>query len=97
MSIHTFLLSAVMLFVSASTAIASVPDTVQVETNDTIVVCDGDIDIAFSGGDCCPKYLKKIHCGNKGKRRILGSVGVYGGFVQPLGAPQWMHLLICDK
>lgn len=56
MSVHTFLLSAVMLFVSASTAIASVPDTVQVETNDTIVVCDGDIDIAFSGGDCCHKY-----------------------------------------
>lgn len=65
MSIHTFLLSAVMLFVSASTAIASVPDTVQVETHDTIVVCEENIDSAFSVGSCCHKYLKKIHCGQQ--------------------------------
>lgn len=71
MSVHTFLLSAVMLFVSASTAIASVPDTVQVETNDTIVVCDGDIDIAFSGGDCCHKYLKKSIVATKGNVEFL--------------------------
>ena len=91
MSIHTFLLSAVMLFVSASTAIASVPDTVQVETHDTIVVCEENIDSAFSVGSCCPKIFHKNHRGNKGKHRIFGSVGVYGGFLQPLGAPQWMH------
>lgn len=60
MSIHTFLLSAVMLFVSASTAIASVPDTVQVETHDTIVVCEENIDSAFSVGPCCPKTFTKI-------------------------------------
>ena len=91
MSIHTFLLSAVMLFVSASTAMASVPDTVQVETRDTIVVCEDNIDSAFSVGPCCPKIFHKNHRGNKGKHRIFGSVGVYGGFLQPLGAPQWMH------
>ena len=93
MSVHMYILSAALLFVAAPMAHASAPRSVSACSNDTLVNVEKK-ECCISSSDTISTKSHKVvlHRSKKNtKHKYLGSLGLYGGFLHPLGAPQWMQ------